>query len=192
MSQSWIEFWNWILNLTQNNLSQLFKSTVKIWAKLNIRNLVKNYPILQVWSWICGGHGSWFVLISFSLGQVSLQWKFELNWMSSCWEKFVWVGGGGGTQNRVTPSPFDFRLWTWTWIVTILTASLTSQTMQVLYHQEDNKIAEIGSENFAVRRIQFYAFWYFVFYILCTHSSGRGLLVKRLLSSHWNLFRDAN
>ena len=96
MSQSWIEFWNCILNLTQNSLSWLFKSTVKIWAKLNIRNLVKNYPILQVRSWICGGHGSWFVLISFSLGQVSLQWKFELNWMSSCWEKFVWVGGGGG------------------------------------------------------------------------------------------------
>ena len=55
MSQSWIEFW-------------LFKSTVKIWAKLNIRNLVKNYPVLQVRSWIFGGHGSWFVLESFSLG----------------------------------------------------------------------------------------------------------------------------
>ena len=82
MSQSWIEFWNWILNLTQNNLSQLFKSTVKIWAKLNIRNLVKNYPILQVRSWICGWHGSWLVLKSFSLGQVSLLWKFELNWTS--------------------------------------------------------------------------------------------------------------
>ena len=97
MSQSWIEFWNWILNLTQNNLSQLFKSTVKIWAKLNIRNLVKNYPVLQVWSWICGGLGSWLVLKSFSLGQVSLLWKFELNWMSGCWEKFLWVALVGGT-----------------------------------------------------------------------------------------------
>ena len=102
MSQSWIEFWNCILNLTQNNLSWLFKSTVKIWVKLNIRNLVKNYPILQVRSWICGGQGSWFVLISFSLGQVSLLWKFELR-------KFMWV-------NK------SFWLWTWTWIVTISNA----------------------------------------------------------------------
>ena len=120
MSQFWIEFWNWILNLTQNNLSQLFKSTVKIWAKLNIRNLVKNYPVLQVRSWICGGHGSWLVLKSFSLGYLSLLWKFELNWMSGCWEKFLWVVVVGGWHSRiVTLSPFDFWFLTWTWIVTI-------------------------------------------------------------------------
>ena len=97
MSQSWIEFWNWILNFNLKQFVLVFKSTVKIWAQLNIRNLVKNYPVLQVRSWICGGLGSWLVLISFSLGQVSLLWKFELNWMSGCWEKFVWwvVGGGG-------------------------------------------------------------------------------------------------
>ena len=52
MSQSWIEYWNRILNLILNNLSWLFKSTVKIWVKLNIKNLVKNYPILQVRIWI--------------------------------------------------------------------------------------------------------------------------------------------
>ena len=47
------------------NLNQfvlVFKSTVKIWVKLNISNLVKNYPVLQVlstldfelwlWTWI--------------------------------------------------------------------------------------------------------------------------------------------
>ena len=112
MSQSWIEFWNWILNLTQNNLSQLFKSTVKIWAKLNIRNLVKNYPILQVRSWICGWHGSWFVLKSFSLGQVSLLWKIELNWMSGCWEKSVWWVA---EQSRVTPNPSPLELDFWLW-----------------------------------------------------------------------------
>ena len=53
------------------------------------RILKLNYHVLQVRSWICGGQGSWF-LISFSLGQVSLLWKFELNWMFGCWEKFVW------------------------------------------------------------------------------------------------------
>ena len=37
---TWIGFLNWSL-----------KSTVKIWVKLNIRNLVKNYPVLQVRSW---------------------------------------------------------------------------------------------------------------------------------------------
>ena len=82
---------------------------MKIWAKLNIRNLVKNYPILQVWSWICGGHGSWFVLISFSLGQVSLLWKFELIWMSGCWEKFVWHSR---IESLQVLSTLDFRLWT--------------------------------------------------------------------------------
>ena len=35
---------------------------MKIWAQLNIRNIVKNYSVLQVRSWICGGPGSWFVL----------------------------------------------------------------------------------------------------------------------------------
>jgi len=121
MSQSWIEFWNCILNLTQNNLSWLFKSTVKIWVKLNIRNLVKNYPVLQVRRWICGGQGSWLVLKSFSLGQVSLLWKFELNWMSGCWEKFVWaqaeiwwVGGMAEyVESLQVLSTLDFGLGLW-------------------------------------------------------------------------------
>ena len=52
-------------------------------------------------SWICGGLGSWFVLKSFSLGQVSLLWKFELN--------------------------LDLRLWTW--IVTILTHRNTKHSL---------------------------------------------------------------
>ena len=52
-------------------MSWLLESTVNICAKLNI------------------------ILKSFSLGQLSLLWKFELNWMSGCWEKFVWWVGGG-------------------------------------------------------------------------------------------------
>ena len=52
-------------------------------------------------SWICGGLGSWFVLKSVSLGQVSLLWKFELN--------------------------LDLRLWTW--IVTILTHRNTKHSL---------------------------------------------------------------
>ena len=59
-------------------------------------------------------------LKSFSLGQVSLLWKFELNWMSGCWEKFVWWWW------HSIPSPLDFRLWTWTWIVTINVFSLVN------------------------------------------------------------------
>ena len=50
---------------------------MKIWAQLDIRNLVKNYPVLQVRSWICGGQGSWFVLKSFSLRL--LNWTLELD-----------------------------------------------------------------------------------------------------------------
>ena len=100
LSQSWIEFWNWIWNflfeiqcltLTWINLSWLFKSTVQIWAQLNIRNLVKKYPVLQVRNWICLGQDSWFVMKSSRLCQVSLLWKFELNWTS-------------GTLSRITLS----------------------------------------------------------------------------------------
>ena len=56
------------LKVSDFNLNQfvlLSKSTVKIWAKLNIRNLVKNYPVHQVRSWICDGLGLW-QLINFS------------------------------------------------------------------------------------------------------------------------------
>ena len=98
--------WIKVSDFNLNQFVLVFKSAVKIWAKLNIRNLVKNYPVLQVRSWICGGQGSWLVLKSFSLGQESLLWKFELNWMSGCWEKFVWW-----VQVQVLLS-LDFRLLT--------------------------------------------------------------------------------
>ena len=71
--------WIKVSDFNLNQFVLVFKSAVKIWAKFNIRNLVKNYPVLQVRSWICGGQGSWFVLKSSSLGQVSLLWKFEFN-----------------------------------------------------------------------------------------------------------------
>ena len=107
-------------------MSWLFKSTVKIWAKLDIRNLVRYYHVLQVTSWICGGLGSWLVLKSSSLSQVSLLWKFELNWMSGCWEKFVWCWWWwwvGGWHSRIESLQvhltLDFWLWTWTWIETL-------------------------------------------------------------------------
>ena len=82
MSQSWIEFWNCILNLTQNNLSWLFKSTVKIWVKLNIRNLVKNYPVLQVSSWICGGLGglwtrTWIWIVTKFILMISVESRVQ-------------------------------------------------------------------------------------------------------------------
>ena len=94
--------WIKVSNFNLNQFVLVFKSAVKIWAKLNIRNHVKNYPVLQVRSWICGGQGSWFVLKSFSLGHVSLLWKFELNWRSGCWEKFLWwLVGGGGWHSRI-------------------------------------------------------------------------------------------
>ena len=52
---------------------------------------------------------SWFVVKSISLGQLSLVWKCELNWMSGCWEKFLWVGGGW--QSKIE-SLQVLRLWT--------------------------------------------------------------------------------
>ena len=54
----------------------------------------------------------------FNLNQLSLLWKFELNWMAGYWEKFLWWWMVVAQQNRVTQSPFDFWLLTWTWIVT--------------------------------------------------------------------------
>ena len=45
--------------------------------------------------------------------------------MSSCWEKFLWVGAGGDMVGGMAEESLqvlwtlDFVLWTWTWIVTI-------------------------------------------------------------------------
>ena len=49
---------------------------------------VKNYPVLQVRSWICGGQGSWFVLKSYHMMLVEMPFVFvSLNIMIvwSCW-----------------------------------------------------------------------------------------------------------
>ena len=58
-----------------------------------------------------------FVLKSFSLGQVSLLWRFELNWMSGCWEKFLWVGCGWWWwyNSRIESLQVqDLEFWVWT------------------------------------------------------------------------------
>ena len=52
---------------------------------------------------------------------MSLLWKFELNWKSGCWEKFVWWWYNSRIESLQVLSTLDFGLWTrtWTWIVTI-------------------------------------------------------------------------
>ena len=50
---------------------------------------------------------------SFSLGQVSLLWKFELNWISGCWEKFVWWWWWH-SRIKSLQVLLSFEFWLWT------------------------------------------------------------------------------
>ena len=61
-------------------MSRIFKSSVKIWAKLNIRNLVKNYPVLHVlWTW------TWIVTIQWWNVFVWRKfWFQDCNWDECC------------------------------------------------------------------------------------------------------------